>query len=54
MEESGITEILPLICLSAIQGQDHVLSHPGFSQGALLGAAVAVDCQVAGILQGRL
>ena len=51
MQESGITEILPLTCLSAIWGQDRVLSHPGLSPGALTEVAAA-DCQVAGILQG--
>ena len=33
-QESGLTEILPLICTSAIWGQDPVLSPPEFPQGA--------------------
>ena len=35
MQESGLTEIIPLICTSAIWGQYPVFSHPGFPQGSL-------------------
>ena len=43
MEESGLTEIIPLICTLAIWGQHPVLSYPESSQGALLGSAVVAD-----------
>ena len=33
MQESGLTEIIPLICASAIWGQYPVFSHPEFPQG---------------------
>ena len=33
MQESGLTEIIPLLCISAIWGQDPVLSHPETPQG---------------------
>ena len=45
-----LTESIPLTGTSAIWGQDPVLSHPGSPQGAPLGVAVAVDCQMVGIL----
>ena len=34
MKESGLTEIIPLVCTSGIWGQHPVLSHPEFPQGA--------------------
>ena len=34
MQESGLTEIIPLICVSALWGQDPVFSHPEFPQGS--------------------
>ena len=43
MQESGPTEILPLICTLAIQGQYPVLSHPEFPQGSLLGTAAVAN-----------
>ena len=33
-QESGFTEIIPLICTSAIWGQCPVFSHPDFPQGS--------------------
>ena len=50
MQESGLTEIVPLICSSTIWGQYPVLFHLESPQGALSGAAAAVDCYMAGIL----
>ena len=44
MQESGLTEIIPLICTSAIWGQYPVFSHPESPQGALSGMAAAADC----------
>ena len=35
MEDSGLTEIIPLICTSAIWGLYPVFSHPEFPQGLL-------------------
>ena len=43
MQESGLIEIIPLICTSANYGQYPVLFHPEFPQGAPLGAVVMVD-----------
>ena len=37
MQESGLTEIIPLICFSALQGQYPVFSHPESPRGVLLG-----------------
>ena len=37
MQESGLTEIIPLLCISAIWGQDPVLSHPETPQGVTHG-----------------
>ena len=34
MLESGLTEIIPLVCISAIWGQDAVFLHPGSHQSA--------------------
>ena len=39
MQESGLTEILPLICTSTIWGQYPVFSHPEFPQGSPRGVA---------------
>ena len=39
MQEPGLTEIIPSICISAIWGQDPVFSHPEFPQGSLWGVA---------------
>ena len=50
MQEFGLTEIIPLICTSAIWGQYPVLSHPESPQGASLGVAAVADCLMAGIL----
>ena len=44
MQESGLTEIILLICTSALWGQGPVLSHPESPQGAWLGVAVVADC----------
>ena len=44
MQESGLTEIIPLTCTSATWGQHPVLSHPESPQGALSGLAEAIDC----------
>ena len=41
MQESGLIEIIPLICTSAVWGQYPVLSHPESLQGALSGVAAA-------------
>ena len=40
IQESGLIEIIPLICTIAVQGQYPGLSHPESLQGAPLGAAV--------------
>ena len=50
MQGSGLTEISPLICISAIWGQCPVLSHPESPQSATFKVNVAPDCYVAGIL----
>ena len=34
MLESGLTEIIPLVCISAIWGQYAVFLHPGSHQSA--------------------
>ena len=36
MQEPGLTEIIPLICASALWGQYPVFSHPEFPQGSPL------------------
>ena len=43
MRESGLSEIIPLLCISVVWGQHAVLSHPGSPQGAPLGAAAGAD-----------
>ena len=48
--KSGLTEIIPLICTSALWGQDPVFSHPEFPQHAPLGLAAVADDLGAGIL----
>ena len=40
MQESGLPEIIPLICISAVWGQDPVFSHPELPQGSPWGVAV--------------
>ena len=45
MQESGLTEIIPLICISAI-GACPVLSHPEYPQGSPLGVAVLLLLKV--------
>ena len=50
MQESGLTEIIPLMCTSALWGQHPVLSHPESSQGAGLEEAAAAEGLVVGIL----
>ena len=39
MQESGLTEIIPLMCTSAVWGQCPAFLHPETPQGAQLGAA---------------
>ena len=39
MQGSGLTEIIPLICSSAIWGQYPLFSHPEFPQGSPQGVA---------------
>ena len=34
MHESGLTDIIPLMCTSALWGQYPVFSHPEFPQGS--------------------
>ena len=36
MQESGLTEIIPLICTSAVCGQHPVVSHPESPWGTLM------------------
>ena len=43
MQESGLTEIILLICTSAIWDQYPVFSHPESPQGVLSGVAVVAD-----------
>ena len=51
MEESGLIEIIPLICTSAVWGQYPVFSHPETPQGApFWGGAAMADGLMAGIL----
>ena len=50
MQEFGLTEIIPLMCTSAIWGQYPVLSHPEPPQGAPLGVAAVSDGLMVGIL----
>ena len=47
MQESELTEVIPLMCASAIWGQDPVLSHPESPQDAMLGGGLAAeaDCE---------
>ena len=58
MQESGLTETIPLICTSAIWGQYPVFSHPGilcflpeFPQGSP--AHLRGDCDMLCLLIGR-
>ena len=50
MQESGLTEVIPFICTSALWGQDPGLSHPKSLEGVPLGVAAVTDCLMAGIL----
>ena len=43
MHESGLTEIIPLICTSATWGQHPVLSQPESPQGAPSGVVAVAD-----------
>ena len=43
MQESGLTEIIPLICTSAIWGQHPMLSQPESPQGASSGVVAVAD-----------
>ena len=43
MQESGLTEITPLMCTSALWGQHSVLSHPESPKAAQLGAAAVAE-----------
>ena len=51
--ESGLTEIIPLICTSAVWDQYPMFSHPVFSQGSFLGEWLqSAGCQLADIVFG--
>ena len=39
MQSSGLMDIIPLACTSAVWGQNPLFSHPQFPQGLLLGEA---------------
>ena len=49
-QESELTEIIPLMCASAIWGQHPALSHLESPQDAALGGGLAVeaDCEMVG------
>ena len=48
MQESGLTEIIPLICTSAVWDQYPTFSHAEFSQGSFLGEWLqSAGCQLA-------
>ena len=34
MQESGFTDLIPLMCTSAVWGQHPMFSHPEFPQGS--------------------
>ena len=40
-QESGLTEVIPLICTSVIWGQFSVFSHPEYSLGSSWGVVAA-------------
>ena len=48
MQESRLTEIIPLMCTSALWGQYPVLSHPESPQGVCRGETAVAD----GLLEG--
>ena len=50
MQETGLPEIIPLICAVPIRGQNLVFTHPESPQEALLGVAADAACLMAGIL----
>ena len=41
MQESRLTEVIPLTYTLAIQGQDPIFSHPEFPQGSPLGVSAS-------------
>ena len=43
MQESGLIEIIPLLCTLTIQGQYPVFLHPESPEGAQLGVAAVAD-----------
>ena len=50
MQESGLTEITPLMCTPALWGQCPVFPHPESPQGAPLGVTTVAHELMAGIL----
>lgn len=42
MQESRLTEVIPLIYTLAIQGQDPIFSYPEFPQGSPLGVSASL------------
>ena len=42
MQESGLTEIIPLISTSAIWGQYPIVSHPAFGQRSPVGSGYSL------------
>ena len=47
MQESGVIEIIPFVCTSALWGQFPVFLHPESPQGAQLGTAAVAEGLVA-------
>ena len=43
MQESGLTEIIPLICTSAIWGQYPAFLHPESPQGSQVGVTAVAE-----------
>ena len=52
MQESGLMEIIPLICTSVIWGQYPVFCHPVLPLGSLLGVAAVWPCCWEGLRVG--
>ena len=50
MQESGLIEIIPLLCILATEGQYPVLFHLVSPQGALMGVAVVAEGLAVGSL----
>ena len=48
MQESGLIEIIPLICILTIWGQDTTSLHPEFPWGAQLGVAAVAESVAVG------